>query len=91
MDWKRIINNWHKRLSWRERRSGMKKQAEKERIEQYFLQLLPELNLRLLLDRENQTMGKMLWVEKVCLVSLEYPKAKIKRIATGRKVKGKLK
>lgn len=51
MDWKRIMSKRH----GKEKPDGAIAQntAKKEEIQQYFVRLLPEINLRLLLDMES--------------------------------------
>lgn len=64
MDWKRTMN----------KRSGKadEKNAEvKEEIEQFFAKLLPEINLRLLLDMEIMAGNRILWVESVTVTACQ--------------------
>ena len=89
MDWKRIMN---KRFGKTDRKKAEDAQqaAAKEEIRQFFIRLLPEINLRLLLDMEPEVtesvkMGcdnfvvfsqRLLWLEAVTVTAYQPASAK---------------
>lgn len=64
MDWKRIMNKRQKKT---DRREAAEEAAKKE-IQRYFVRLIPEINLRLLLDMEPPT---ILWVEAITVTGFQ--------------------
>lgn len=68
MDWKRIMNKRHETVEI----------AGKEKVQQHLTQLLPELNLRLLLETEACS-GNILWVEAVTVTGYLLNNKKIKK------------
>ncbi len=70
MDWRRITNRRRKRADRTEREEA----GTKDSLEQYLHRLLPELNLRLLLETEDSC-HSVLWVESVSVTAYQFVSA----------------